>query len=174
VLLNIFDKFLFGALLIITLQVPILADHYLQYLTGYFESTKTQVEGYESTAVEHQFSDVNAMIDAHLKNPEPSVRTDAQQKLKTLEEFNDLKTALILFHEGNVFKKAAYMFNPSRWHILQKVLPNFKPSIPLSVAYFIYSFVIALLLSSGILFLVRFFVARSKTKVVQNKVTKAI
>lgn len=148
---NILDKFLFGVFLLVALQVPILADHYGQYISGYFESTKQQVEGYQATAAKHGFADVKNMVEVHLTNAEASVRTDAQQKLNTLQEYERLKTAMSIFAQGNIFEKALYMFNSSRFAVLQKVLPNFKPGIPLSVEYFIYSFFIALLLSSAVI-----------------------
>lgn len=159
-LFNLVDKFLFGALLLLVLQVPILADHYGQFIAGYFDATKHQVEGFEATAAEHHFADVKSMIDVHLKNPEASVRTDAAQKLATLEEYETLKTAVQIFAQGNIFEKALYMFKPSGWKMLQNVLPNFKPSIPLSIEYFIYAFFIAWLLGAVLLALPRLFFRR--------------
>jgi hypothetical protein len=159
---NILDKFLFGAFLLIALQVPILADHYGQFISGYFESTKMQVEGYEATAAQHGFANVKSMIDVHLANAEASVRTDAQQKLNTLQAYEDLKTAQLVFAQGNIFQKTGYMFNPARFGLLKKVLANFNPGVPLSVEYFIYAFLIALLLSSAI---VGLFGIRMKRKV---------
>jgi len=154
-LLNVIDKCLFGFFFIAFLQVPILADHYAQFIAGSFDATKLQVEGYEATAAEHQFADVKAMIDAHLKNPEASVRTDAKQKIVTMQRFEDLKLAVHIFSEGHIFQKALYMFRPTHWDMLKKVLPNFKLSLPLSVEYFLYALVFALLLSSGFMSLCR-------------------
>lgn len=167
---NLGDKFLFGALLLLVLQVPILADHYGQFISGYFDATKHQVEGFEATAAAHQFADVNSMIDVHLKNPEASVRTDAAQKLQTLQEYETLKTAVQIFAQGNIFEKAFYMFKPSGWKMLRSVLPNFKPGIPLSVEYFIYAFFIAWLLGAAIMALPRL-ICR-KTRLIASRKVK--
>lgn len=163
-LLNLVDKCLFGSLLIVFLQVPILADHYTQFISGSFDATKLQVEGYEATAAEHQFADVKAMIETHLNNPEASVRSDAKQKIATMQRFEDLKFALHIFTQGHIFQKAIYMFQPAHWDTFKKVWPNFKPGLPLSLEYFLYAFVIALLFSEGLVALLRLVLKRNAAK----------
>jgi ferritin-like metal-binding protein YciE len=86
-ILSLLDKVIFGATLILSLQIPQLADHYQQYLAGLYKATKWQVDGYESTARMHEFPDVRSMINRHLKNSDSSVRTDAEQKLATLDVY---------------------------------------------------------------------------------------
>ena len=116
--MGIIDKIIFGILLIGSLQVPMLADHYHQYLSGFFEATKQQVEGYQRTAHQHQYHNIEAMIDAHLQSRLPSVRTDARQKLQTLEQYDELKAGISTFNNGLLIEKLVYMLNPSRYHTL--------------------------------------------------------
>jgi hypothetical protein len=59
---RLIDKLVFGFILVIALQLPQLADHYQQFLSGLYESTRWQVEGYEATAKEYHYADVDAMI----------------------------------------------------------------------------------------------------------------
>lgn len=129
---RLIDKLIFGVALIVALQVPQLADHYQQFLSGLYESTKWQVEGYEATAKHHEYPSVIAMIDHHLQNDVLSVRTDAEQKLVTLDIFEQLKAGVEIFKNGNLISKSLYMFSPSRYGYLEKTLDNFTPGIPLT------------------------------------------
>ncbi|MGI2013579.1 DUF2937 family protein [Shewanella oncorhynchi] len=129
---RLIDKLVFGFILVIALQLPQLADHYQQFLSGLYESTRWQVEGYEATAKEYHYADVDAMIARHQQNEEPSVRADAEQKVQTLALYKALTQGVAIFNSGNLFEKTAYMFNPVRIDYLEKTISNFKPGIPLT------------------------------------------
>lgn len=144
---RLIDKLIFGIALILALQVPLLADHYHQFLSGLYESTKWQVDGYEATARQHQYPDIKAMIEHHLQNSVPSVKTDAEQKLATLAMFDELKQGVLIFETGNLFNKAVYMFNPSRHGYLRQVLSNFHPGIPLTINGLLFGIVAGLALN---------------------------
>ncbi len=127
------DKLIFGITLILALQVPQLADHYQQFLAGLFESTSWQVEGYEANAREHKYPTVRAMIEHHQKNEVLSVRSDAEQKLRTLEQYEQIKNGMRIFADGHLFAKVTYMFNPARYDYLVNTISNFTPGIPLTM-----------------------------------------
>lgn len=129
---RLIDKLVFGFILVIALQLPQLADHYQQFLSGLYESTRWHVEGYEATAKEYHYADVDAMIARHQQNEEPSVRADAEQKVQTLALYKALTQGVAIFNTGNLFEKTAYMFNPVRFDYLEKTISNFKPGIPLT------------------------------------------
>ena len=48
------DKVVFAVVFIITLQVPILADHYRQYLNGYYDALR-EVSSSSALAKQHGF-----------------------------------------------------------------------------------------------------------------------
>jgi hypothetical protein len=144
---NTLDKLVFGALLILLFQVPILSDHYLQFISGYYQATQQQVTNYEKNATLHGYENVYAMVDDFLKNETPAVRKDGEQKLQTLNEYEALKEALVIMQNGNIFQRSWYMFNPLRWKILRNVLENFSPGIPLKLDDILYGILLALLLS---------------------------
>lgn len=146
-ILNMLDKIIFGALLLLFFQVPILADHYLQFVSGYYHATSKQVEGYKANAAQHQYADVYAMIDDLSKNSNSVVRTDAEQKKQTMQEYEELKLTIATLKHSNFFQKAWFMFNPSRWDTLKKVSENFKPGIPLGVNDILLSALTAFILS---------------------------
>lgn len=146
-ILNLLDKLVFGALLLLFFQVPILAGHYLQFVSGYYEATSKQVEGYKANAAQHQYPDVYAMIDDLAKNPNSVVRTDAEQKMQTMQEYEELKLTIATLQASNIYQKAWFMFNPSRWDTLKKVSENFKPGVPLGLNDIIFSVLTALILS---------------------------
>ncbi|MBU2394175.1 MAG: DUF2937 family protein, partial [Gammaproteobacteria bacterium] len=117
---RLLDKLVFGAALILALQMPLLVDHYHQYLSGLYSATQWQVDGYEATAKAHQFADVNSMIDNHLKNAEPSVRTDAEQKRHTVELLQELTSGMDIFAHGNLLEKMIFMLHPDRVHVVKE------------------------------------------------------
>ena len=161
-IINTFDKIIFGALLILFFQVPILADHYLQYVSGYFDATEKQVEGFKANAAQHNYPDVYAMIKDLSVNTSLVVRTDAEQKLQTMHEYENLKKTIAALKNGNIYQRAVFMFNPARWETLKKVYENFKPGIPLSFNDIGFSIVTALILSVLILWPFRLLLLRPK------------
>ena len=144
---RLLDKLVFGVALIVELQMPLLVDHYHQYLSGWYKATQWQVDGYEATAKTHQFANAQAMIENHLKNPEPSVRTDAEQKLATVELLADLSVGMDTFATGNLLEKMLFMLHPNRIQVLKDVVQNFKPGIPLNASGLVFALVVALLLN---------------------------
>jgi Protein of unknown function (DUF2937) len=158
---RLLDKLVFGVALIVALQMPLLVDHYHQYLSGWYKATQWQVDGYEATAKTHQFANAQAMIDAHLNNAEPSVRTDAEQKLATLERLADLRLGMDTFATGNLLEKMLFMLHPDRIHVLKDVIQNFKPGIPLNASGLAFGVVFALLLNFMIMLPFRVFGRRS-------------
>lgn len=165
---RLIDKLIFGVALVFALQVPQLADHYQQFLTGLYESTKWQVDGYEANARLHKYPDIGEMIEHHLKNDVPSVRTDAEQKLATIELYEELKNGITIFDDGNLLDKAIYMFNPVRYEYLKKALSNFKLGIPLTISGLTFGVIVGLALNY-IVTLPFVFWARRKTLYKKSK-----
>jgi len=161
-IVNLIDKLMFGGLLLLAFQIPIISDHYLQFISGYYESTKSQVDGFKENAAIHEYLDVYAMIDDLSKDPKSVVRADAAQKLHTMHEYEELTSAIDTLKNGNIFERAWFMFNPSRWSALEKVMENFKPGVPLSPTDILYSVLTSLALSSLIAWVLRRFVMRER------------
>jgi hypothetical protein len=147
VIKNVIDKLVFGIALIFALQLPLLADHYQQYLSGMYQATKWQVDGYEMTAKMHEFPNARAMIARHLQLDEPSVKTDAKQKLATLELFDELSLGMETFNHGNLFEQLVFMFNPKRLDALIETSKNFSLGIPLDPAGLSFGVILGLLLN---------------------------
>ncbi len=142
------DKFVFAASVILMLQVPQLVDQYQQFLAGYFEATRLQVEGYRATAEKHGYADIRAMIEVHLTNNVASVRTDSQQKLNTLQDYEDIKRGMAIFASENILTKALYMLAPGRYGFLEKTLSNFTFGIPVSLNGLLFGVIAGIVLSS--------------------------
>ena len=149
------DKVVFGVLLLVFFQLPLLTNEYLQLTNGYYLSTKSQVDGFKLNAKSHGYADLYEMV-AELKlNATPAVRTDALQKEQTIHESNELLKAMDILKNGNIFEKALYMFAPQRWAVLREVSDNFQPGIPLSLRGFGYSLISALVLGFFIMWPIR-------------------
>lgn len=159
-IINIVDKIVFGALLLLFFQVPILSDHYLQFVSGYYEAINKQVEGFKENATQHNYNDVYAMIDDLRVNTNSVVRTDAEQKMETMREYEELKKTIATLQAGNIYERAWFMFNPSRWETLNKVYVNFKPGIPLGLHDIGFSIITALMLSICVMWPFRLLVSK--------------
>lgn len=153
---NILDKLIFGTLLVLIFQIPVISDHYLQFISGYYEATKVQVDGYKANAARHEYSDVYAMVDELLANPNPVIKMDAEQKLNTLQEFDELRKAVSVLKNGSIFTRGWFIFQPSRQEALGKVMENYKPSIPLNISDIVLSVIVALVLSALLMWPLRF------------------
>jgi hypothetical protein len=100
------------------------------------------------------------MINDLRVNSNDVVRTDAEQKLETMREYEALKKTIAALKEGNIYQRAWFMFNPARWETLKKVHENFKPGIPLSLNDIGFSVLTALVLSILLTWPFRFLVSR--------------
>ena len=157
---KLFDKLVFATALILALQAPLLVDHYHQYLSGWYQATEQQVDGYEATAKAHQFADAQAMIKHHQNNADASVRSDAEQKMATISLLAELGVGMDIFATGNLLEKMGFMLQPNRIHLLKDVVQNFKPGIPLDAGGLVFAVLCALLLNALIMLPFRLFRAR--------------
>ncbi|NMH59371.1 DUF2937 family protein [Alteromonas ponticola] len=144
---RVLDKILFATLLLIALQVPILADHYRQYLTGYYDATASQVEQYTVLATRHGYTSLEAMLSDLENNANPVIRDDTQNKYQTLIVLRQLDEGLSVLNQGHYYEQAWYMLSPAQNSTLKRVLDNFHPSIPLSVDAVVYSLITAILIN---------------------------
>lgn len=147
IVIRLVDKLVFSALLLIALQIPILADHYRQYLSGFVDATEQQVAGYQRLADEFGYPSIDAMIVALEQNPEAVIRADAENKKVTLAQLKELQHGLTTLQQGHYYEQAWYMFTPTHSETLKRVLENFAPSVPLTPTAIIYSVVTAMLLN---------------------------
>ncbi len=145
ILVNVFDKIIFATIFILALQVPILADHYRQYLAGYHDATAQNVAEYEQLANRYGYASADAMIEDLQKNNEPVVREDATNKAQQIQQLAVIKQGIATLDNGNYFSQAWYMFTPARFTTLKRVAENFSPSVPLSPTAVIFSLVVAIL-----------------------------
>jgi hypothetical protein len=144
---NLLDKIVFGILLISCFQLPLLADHYLQFLSGFHQATVQQVKLYENNATQNGYPNAQAMIKDLLTNQNPAIRTDASQKLNTLSALKDQEAGLLILKEGHFIQRIGYVLAPSRYDTLLVVLDNFKLGLPLTPTDFAFSALLAMLLS---------------------------
>ncbi|RTE66217.1 DUF2937 family protein [Amphritea opalescens] len=157
---RLIDKFIFGLTLLFALQVPQLADQYQQFLSGLYQATRWQVEGYQQTAQAFGYTDAHAMIQHHRQNSVASVRADAEQKLATLAQNQQLQQGVTLFETASLIRKALYMANPTRYRYLETTLHHFSPGIPLTIEGIAFGVIVGLLLNLIITLPMSFFFRR--------------
>ena len=146
-IVRVLDKVLFAALFIITLQVPILADHYRQYLSGYYDALRDEVTSSTELAKQHGFSSVEAMLESLQQNNEAVVRENATLKAERFAQINIIEQGMRKLEHGHYFEKLVFMATPSQYDTLDRVLDNFRPSVPLTPSSIIFSLVTAILLN---------------------------
>lgn len=145
------DKILFATLFIASLQIPVLFDHYRQYLAGFYEATRQQVAQLDALAAQYGFASTDSLITHLSENSDPIVRQDAQAKAQLLRTLTDTEKGLAILQHGNYFQRVGYIFSPRRSATLSQVLENFTPALPLTINSVIYSLLLALLLNSLLL-----------------------
>ncbi len=146
-MVRVLDKIVFTALFLTALQVPILADHYRQYLSGFFDATEKQVEQYQALADQFGYESVDALIDTLRQNPDPVVKQDAANKAETVSTMDELQTGIQTLSQGHYYEKAWYMFHPEQNATLARVIDNFSPSVPLDPMAVLFSLITAIVLN---------------------------
>ena len=146
------DKLFFATLLLIALQIPILADHYRQFISGKVDTLQTQVDAYQAQATKHGFASVDAMLSALLDNESALVREDARFKTEQIKLLMQTREGLHVLTHGHYFEKAVYLFRPDQFTTLQKVSENFSPAIPINPQDIVFSVLLALLVNIFCLF----------------------
>ncbi len=144
---GIIDKLIFGVVLITLMQLPLLADHYLQYLQGYLDAIQTEVNRDQALAKQYDYPNVHALITAHKQSPIASVQADAEHKSLRIQKLTHLQRSILVFTDGTLADKIAYMLTPKHSKTLAAVTHNFKPGIPLNPQYLIFCTFFALLLN---------------------------
>lgn len=145
------DRLLFATLLIATLQLPILCDHYRQYLSGYLAALNEQINAWNRIAEEFSFTSIDAFIQHLESNPDAIVKKDAIAKRTTLIDFERKREGLTVLKEGIFPEQVIYMFSPNNLSTLNEVMKNFKPGLPLTASSIVYSVVLAIVLDAVLL-----------------------
>lgn len=146
-MIRVLDKIVFTALFLTALQVPILADHYRQYLSGFYDATEQQVAQYRALAEQFGYDSVDALVDALEQNPDPVVRQDAGNKAQTIASLGALREGLQILSDGHYYEQAWYMLHPRQNATLTRVLDNFAPSVPLNPNAVLFSLITAIALN---------------------------
>ena len=146
------DKLFFATLLLFALQIPILADHYRQFISGQIDVLQSQAEEYHLLAVRHGYASTEAMLDALAQNDSTIVREDVSNKRQALQALEIAESGLTVLAEGHYFEKAIYMGNPQQFPTLKKVLGNFSPAIPINPQDIVFSVFLALTINLTVLF----------------------
>lgn len=150
-LLNLLERLVFGVLLLAALQIPLICDHYLQFINGVYLTRKHDVERIEENARVSEYPSMDAMLDDLSTDIKPAVRHDVEQKRQILEEYRQAGIQVDKLQNGNYFERGwVVLSNPE---ISSEVLRNFKPGIPLNPKDIVYSFLVSILLS-GLLSLI--------------------
>ena len=143
----VLERLLFGFLLLVFLQVPILSDHYVQYLSGYLSASERQLSRIETLAQTNGFESAQQLINALSQNNDPIVRQDAQNKATLVHEHEVLVADIEQLRSGNYAQRLLFILSPRQYAQLGQVLQNFKPGIPLKLNDLLASIGFALLFS---------------------------
>ncbi|QJR79803.1 DUF2937 family protein [Alteromonas pelagimontana] len=147
IFVRVIDKIVFAALFLSALQIPILADHYRQYLAGFYDATSEQVQQYQALADQFDYPSIEAMIDTLRQNPDRMIQEDASNKAQTVAKLDEISHGLETLQQGHYFQQAWYMFSPEHKNTLVRVMDNFAPSVPLSPTAIVFSLITAIVVN---------------------------
>ncbi|OFI34432.1 hypothetical protein BFC17_18570 [Alteromonas lipolytica] len=130
-IVRLIDKLFFAVLLIALLQIPIVTDHYLQYLHGYVDATETEVLHYQQLARDYGYADTDSMLSALIANSDPLVSADARHKQAVIQAHAQARQAMAILQSSHYFEQFWYFIQPRQYARLTKVLELYQPSLPL-------------------------------------------
>ena len=141
------SKLLFATILLSLFQVPILTQHYIQYLAGYTDANQKQIDALQTLASDNGYSSVDALLTRWFSNSDPVIRADAENKQLMLIETQQLRRDLVYLQDANYIQALLYLTNPVNAEHLPAVWRNFKPGIPLTAEALLFSVMLALIFS---------------------------
>lgn len=141
------DKFIFAALLLLTLQIPTLIDQYRQYLSGYIDALTSQVEDWQALANDFNFETVDELIQHYKNTDDEIIKAEAQLKQNVLLDLSAQQQSFELLNSANYPRQVIHIFSPAQSPVLKRVFKNFKPGLSLSLNTGIYSVVLAIVLN---------------------------
>lgn len=130
-ILGLLDKLWFAGLFILMLQIPIVADHYRQYLSGYIAATESEIKHYNSLAQDYGYANTEEMLSVLLNNSDPLVRDDTVHKIAVIADFQASVVALRQLNNSHYFQQLWIFLQPYQYSRLAAVLEYYRPSIPL-------------------------------------------
>ena len=87
------------------------------------------------------------MLDSLQKNSEPVVRENASMKASRFAQITTLEQGMRKLEHGHYFEQLVFMASPSQYGTLNRVLDNFRPSVPLTPSSIVFSLVTAIFLN---------------------------
>ena len=149
------NQLLFGALLLVCLQVPIVTVQYIQYLSGYLEANQQQLTQLSALANQGGYASVDALIDELLQNPATVIQQDAQNKQQLIQDTRQVNLDITHLQQASYPQQLWYMVQPGQLSRLDSVLAKFSPGLPLQPVDIAWSVLFALILSTLLRLLVR-------------------
>ncbi len=149
------NQLLFGALLLVCLQVPIVTVQYIQYLSGYLAANQQQLTQLTALAEQGGYASVDALVDELARNSAEVIQKDAENKRALITETRQVNQDIIHLQQANYPQQLWYLVQPNRIKRLDTVLEKFAPGVPLQPIDIAWSVFFALLLSALLRILVR-------------------
>lgn len=147
-LLNALDKTVFAIAVFLALQVPSFSDHYLQFVSGQYDTLKSHYSDIDGIAKKYGFNDAHEFVSKRLESDDPISRDQAEVDQKRIYEYEDAETAIEALKNGSYYGRLFFILNPAKLDVFKKVWKNYRISVVISGNDILYSFLTAFLFSA--------------------------
>ncbi|WP_031433670.1 DUF2937 family protein [Methylomarinum vadi] len=158
-LLQLLDKLLFAALLVMGMQIPALVLQYQQILAAHYREAQQQLQQYQTLADRYYGGDLEQLLDVHRSNNVAAIRAEADILERLLQRNIYLKSQLNALTNKHLYQQLLHLMKHPDLAIAEEVYRGYNPSVPLTSDALIAGLTLAMIMNVA-LHIVLFVISR--------------
>jgi hypothetical protein len=131
-LLNILDRLLFVAAVLLFMQIPHFIDQYTQRIAGHYEAEQANLAKYQTIADEFFHGDLKLLVQDFRASQRGSVARMGEVIENSLTRTEQLQKALTVLRGDGFIDKLGYLVSTSDGAVARGALQDFQPGMPFS------------------------------------------
>ncbi len=131
-LLNILDKLLLVAAVLLFTQIPHFMDQYTQRIAGHYETEQAYLEKFQTIADDFYHGDLNLMVKDFKASKRGGIIRIAELIEGSMRRVEALQQALQVLRGKDFFRKLGYFATTPDLMIAKGTLTDFQPGMPFS------------------------------------------
>lgn len=131
-LLQLLDKLLFAALLVLGMQIPALVMQYQQILAAHYREAQQQLQQYQTLADRYYDGDFEQLLEVHRSNNVAAIRAEADILERLLQRNIYLKSQLNALMNKHLYQQLLHLMKQPDLAIAEEVYQGYNPTVPLT------------------------------------------
>jgi hypothetical protein len=132
-LINILDRLLLLAAVLLFTQAPHFMDQYTQRIGGNYETEQAYLEKFQDIADEFFSGDMNLMVQEFKASRQGSIIRIGELIEGSIQRAEALQQALVVLRGDNFLQKLAYLATAPDRTVVEGTLGDFQPGMPFSL-----------------------------------------